>query len=106
MLYNAAGFARSLGHAVDEIARPSWMHFGIGLPDRAAVRAARDRLVADGIELVEECDEPGYFSVKCRDPDGYIVDLSWGAGTVSRVWTERRIGYAGVLTRSRSRSAR
>jgi len=27
--------------------------------------------------LVEECDEPGYFSVKCRDPDGYIVELSW-----------------------------
>jgi len=53
------------------------MRFGIGLPDRAAVRAARDRLLADGIELVEECDEPGYFSVKCRDPGGYIVEPSW-----------------------------
>jgi extradiol dioxygenase family protein len=28
-------------------------------------------------ELVEEWDEPDYVSVKCRDPDGYIVEASW-----------------------------
>jgi hypothetical protein len=22
-------------------------------------------------------DEPTYVSVKCRDPDGYIVEASW-----------------------------
>ena len=27
--------------------------------------------------LVEEWDEPTYVSVKCRDPDGYIVEVSW-----------------------------
>ena len=37
----------------------------------------RDRLVADGIELVEQWDEPDYVSVKCRDPDGHIVEASW-----------------------------
>jgi hypothetical protein len=37
----------------------------------------RDRLVSDGIELVDESDEPDYVSVKCRDPDGYIVEVSW-----------------------------
>jgi hypothetical protein len=26
--------------------------------------------------LVEECDEPDYVSVKCRDPDGYIVEAA------------------------------
>jgi catechol 2,3-dioxygenase-like lactoylglutathione lyase family enzyme len=77
MLYNAAGFALALGPTDDEIARPSWMHFGIGLPDRDAVLAMRDRLRADGVELVGEWDEPDYVSVKCRDPDGYIVELSW-----------------------------
>jgi hypothetical protein len=45
------------------------MHFGIGVPHRDAVLALRDRLSADGIELVEEWDEPEYVSVKCRDPD-------------------------------------
>ena len=53
------------------------MHFGVGLPDRAAVLALRDRLVADGIEIVESYDEPEYVSVKCRDPDGYVVEASW-----------------------------
>jgi catechol 2,3-dioxygenase-like lactoylglutathione lyase family enzyme len=76
MLYNAAGFSLALG-PYEPIARPDWMHFGQSLPDRAAVLAMRDRLRADGVELVEEWDEPDYVSVKCRDPDGYIVELSW-----------------------------
>jgi catechol 2,3-dioxygenase-like lactoylglutathione lyase family enzyme len=76
MLYNAAGFALALG-PFEPIARPDWMHFGVGLPDRDAVLALRARLAADGVELVEEWDEPGYVSVKCRDPDGYIVEASW-----------------------------
>ncbi len=45
--------------------------------DREAVRALRDRLAANGVELVEELDEPDYVSVKCRDPDGYIVEAAW-----------------------------
>lgn len=77
MLYNAAGFALALGPTEEPISRPAWMHFGIGLPDRDAVLAVRDRLAAAGIELVEEWDEPDYVSVKCRDPDGYIVEASW-----------------------------
>jgi len=27
--------------------------------------------------IIEESDEPDYVSVKCRDPDGYIVEGSW-----------------------------
>jgi catechol 2,3-dioxygenase-like lactoylglutathione lyase family enzyme len=77
MLYDAAGFALALGPAGEPIARPSWMHFGVSLPDREAVLALRDRLAADGVEVVEQWDEPDYVSVKCRDPDGYIVEASW-----------------------------
>jgi hypothetical protein len=32
---------------------------------------------ADGVPLVEEWDEPEYVSVKCRDPDGYVVEAAW-----------------------------
>lgn len=53
------------------------MHFGIRLPSRTAVLTMRDRLAADGVEMVEKWDEPEYVSVKCRDPDGYIVEASW-----------------------------
>src|SRR4051794_31805701 len=77
MLYDARGFALALGPTDEPIVRPAWMHFGVGLPDRDAVLALRDRLIADGVELVEEFDEPEYVSVKCRDPDGYIVEASW-----------------------------
>jgi catechol 2,3-dioxygenase-like lactoylglutathione lyase family enzyme len=77
MLYDAKGFALALGLAEERIAPSTWMHFGVGLPDREAVRALRDRLAADGVELVEEWDEPDYVSVKCRDPDGYIVEAAW-----------------------------
>jgi hypothetical protein len=59
------------------------MHFGVRLPDRDAVRALRDRLAADRVELVEECDEPEYVSVKCRDPDGYIVEAAWEPGPMA-----------------------
>jgi extradiol dioxygenase family protein len=44
-----------------------------------AVHALRDRLLAGGVELVGQWDEPGYVSVKCRDPDGYIVEAFWEA---------------------------
>ena len=77
MLYNAAGFALAHGPDLEQITRTSWMHFGIALPDRSAVLALRDRLAADGVDLVEEWDEPEYVSVKCRDPDGYIVEAAW-----------------------------
>ena len=77
MLCNAAGFALALRPSAEPIARPSWMHFGVGLRDRDAVLALRARLVSDDVELVEEWDEPEYVSVKCRDPDGYIVEASW-----------------------------
>lgn len=77
MLYNAEGFALALGPTDEPVSRPAWMHFGVDLPDRDAVLALRDRLIADRVELVEQWDESDYVSVKCRDPDGYIVEAAW-----------------------------
>ena len=77
MLYNADGFSLALGPTDEPVRLPSFLHFGIGLPDRGAVLAFRDRLAADGVPIVEAWDEPDYVSVKCRDPDGYVVEASW-----------------------------
>jgi len=41
------------------------------------LRAMAQRLAGDGVEIVEQWDEPDYVSVKCRDPDGHIVEFSW-----------------------------
>jgi catechol 2,3-dioxygenase-like lactoylglutathione lyase family enzyme len=65
------GFALALGGAGFE------PHFGQTLPDADAVRAMADRLRRDGLEIVEEWDEPDYASVKVRDPDGHIVEFFW-----------------------------
>ena len=80
MLYNAEDFSLALGPTDEAIRLPSFLHFGIGLPSRDAVLAFRDRLTADGIRIVEEWDEPDYVSIKCFDPDGYVVEAAWEPG--------------------------
>ena len=77
MLYDGRGFALALGPFGRPESLPPFLHFGIGLPGPDAVRAFRDRLMADGVPIVEEWDEPEYVSVKCQDPDGYVVEAAW-----------------------------
>ena len=52
-------------------------HVGVSLPDSDAVRARREELRSLGVPETEWWDEPGYVSVKVRDPDGYIVEMAW-----------------------------
>jgi catechol 2,3-dioxygenase-like lactoylglutathione lyase family enzyme len=68
----------ALGETEEPINLPAFFHFGFRAaaePDE--VRAFRDRLTGDGVEIAEFSDEPDYVSVKCRDPDGYIVEFAW-----------------------------
>ena len=54
------------------------MHFGVSLPDRDAVLALRETgWPRRASSFVEEWDEPEYVSIKCHDPDGYILEASW-----------------------------
>jgi catechol 2,3-dioxygenase-like lactoylglutathione lyase family enzyme len=77
MLYNADGFSLALGPTDDPIELPRFLHFGVHLPSPDDVRALRERLVADRVPIAEEWEEPEYVSVKCRDPDGYVVEAAW-----------------------------
>jgi catechol 2,3-dioxygenase-like lactoylglutathione lyase family enzyme len=77
MLYDADGFSLALGPTDEPIALPSFLHFGVGLPSPEAVRDFVARLKADGVPIVEEWNEPEYVSVKCADPDGYVVEAAW-----------------------------
>jgi len=56
---------------------PRFFHFERGATSPDEVRAFRDRVDADGLEIVEEWDEPDYVSVKFRDPDGYVIEVGW-----------------------------
>jgi catechol 2,3-dioxygenase-like lactoylglutathione lyase family enzyme/GNAT superfamily N-acetyltransferase len=77
MLRNRDGFSLALGQAEEAPPLPAFFHFGFELPDPQGVEALRTRLVAGGVPLVEEWHEPHYVSVKCRDPDGYVVEAAW-----------------------------
>jgi catechol 2,3-dioxygenase-like lactoylglutathione lyase family enzyme len=77
MLYNADGFSLALGPTDEPIHLPTFLHFGIHLPSRDAVRLFRDRLAADGVAILEEWEEPEYVSVKFSDPDGYVLEAAW-----------------------------
>ncbi|HET7744301.1 MAG TPA: VOC family protein [Gaiellaceae bacterium] len=77
MLYDESGFSLALGHASDPIELPPFLHFGVHASTPEDVRAFKARLEADGVPIVEEWDEPEYVSVKCRDPDGYVVEYAW-----------------------------
>ena len=77
MLYNADGFSLALGPTEEPIAFPSFLHFGIHLATAEDVRGFRGRLAADGVPILEEWEEPEYVSVKCLDPDGYVVEAAW-----------------------------
>jgi catechol 2,3-dioxygenase-like lactoylglutathione lyase family enzyme len=77
ILHDDAGFSLALGEIDGPIEMPRFFHFGRGEPSAAKVRAFRDRVEADGLEIVDWWDEPEYVSVKFRDPDGYVVEVSW-----------------------------
>lgn len=68
----------ALGETDEPIRLPSFLHFGFrSAADADEVRAFRERLAADGIELAGFWDEPDYVSVKCKDPDGYVIEFAW-----------------------------
>jgi catechol 2,3-dioxygenase-like lactoylglutathione lyase family enzyme len=72
------GVLLALAETDEALRLPSFLHFGFrAARSPAEVGAFRDRLASDGIEIVEESDEPGYVSVKCRDPDGYVIEFAW-----------------------------
>ena len=77
MLYNADGF--SLDSRADRRTEPV-----AGIPPlRRAPTEPRCRpgsatgCATDGVAIFEEWDEPEYVSVKCLDPDGYVVEAAW-----------------------------
>jgi catechol 2,3-dioxygenase-like lactoylglutathione lyase family enzyme len=78
LLSDAAGYSLALGETDEPIVLPSFLHFEFAsAPDCESVHAFASRLRTDGVEIVGEWDEPDYVSVKCRDPDGYVVEFSW-----------------------------
>ena len=73
MLYGPGDVALALGPADGRPELPAFLHFGFVYDSPEPVR----ELAAAGLDVVESWDEPGYVSVKVRDPDGYVVEAFW-----------------------------
>ncbi len=57
---------------------PSWFHFGMRMESPDAVRAKHAQLAADGVDVSTPMrDEPAIASFRCRDPDGYAIEIYW-----------------------------
>lgn len=59
-------------------------HLAIPVTDQEASRRFYERCLGFGARpsrRVEWWEEPEYVSVKCRDPDGYIVEAAWEPGS-------------------------
>jgi catechol 2,3-dioxygenase-like lactoylglutathione lyase family enzyme len=77
LMLHRGDFSLALGPTDETIDLPSFLHFGQGRDSPVDVRAFRDRLEAENVEIVGWWDEPDYVSVKFRDPDGYVVEVGW-----------------------------
>jgi catechol 2,3-dioxygenase-like lactoylglutathione lyase family enzyme len=56
-------------------ALPGTNHFGFQVADGDAVRAARERFRAAGVEETEWQDDGRFVRVQVADPDGYRVEV-------------------------------
>lgn len=77
MLRGVDRFSLALGPWEGQARLPPFLHFGFRARSPDEVRAFALRFRDDGLEIVDEWDEPDYVSVKVRDPDGYVVEVSW-----------------------------
>ena len=71
------GSHSALGEVEEEIQGPSFLHFDKDAATPDDVHALGERLKKDGVPIVGQWEEPGYVSVRFRDPDGYCVEIAW-----------------------------
>jgi catechol 2,3-dioxygenase-like lactoylglutathione lyase family enzyme len=77
IIRNADGFDLAL-HVVEHVGElPEFLHFGFGMSGPDEVRALRRLLETDGVEILEQDDEPAYVGFKAADPDGHRVEAYW-----------------------------
>src|SRR5215813_6095427 len=71
------GLDLALAPATALDAFPDWFHFGFRFERPDAVAALRARLTSDGVETTELTELPDFVVFRCRDPDGYQLEVYW-----------------------------
>lgn len=79
-LGGSSSFLLALAVDDDPAPPPPWFHFGVPLSSAAAVRDMATRMEAAGIPISKSLHEdPTFASFRCRDPDGYAIEVYWDA---------------------------
>lgn len=82
-LAGSRAFLLALMEDADPAPPPPWFHFGVPLASAAAVRDLLARMEAAAVPIAKPLfEEPEFASFRCRDPDGYAIELYWDGGMV------------------------
>ena len=57
--------------------KPGSWHFGIRLTDLADLHRIQDALEAEGVETFDHMRQDTMVTFKCKDPDGYTIEIYW-----------------------------
>ncbi len=90
-LAGSRAFLLALMADADPAPPPPWFHFGVPLASAAAVRELLARMETAGVPIAKSLyEDPAFASFRCRDPDGYAIELYWDGGAVDPASTARR----------------
>ena len=77
-LRDGAGMDLALAAAAKADPMPPWFHFGFRLDSPEAVEALHSAMAQDGVPIADPLTtEEGVTSFRCRDPDGYLIEVYW-----------------------------
>jgi catechol 2,3-dioxygenase-like lactoylglutathione lyase family enzyme len=77
-LTDESGFDLALMDDASPQTMPPWFHFGFRPGTGAAVVALHDRMTKAGVPMVRRLyQDESMVSFRCRDPDGYAIEVYW-----------------------------
>jgi len=84
-LGGSRSFLLALVAEEDPAPLPSWFHLGVPLTSAAVVRDFLTRMESAGVPIAKPLyEDPTFASFRCRDPDGYAIEIYWDATMPNR----------------------
>lgn len=85
---------------------PDWVqHIAFKMPDRESMQAVRDRLEADGIDVIGPTDHTLFESIYFFDPNGHRIELAVDTSTPDMLGRLSEVKWAMLEEWSRTRRA-
>lgn len=77
-LRGSRDFLLALMDDADPAPPPPWFHFGVAMPSLDALRALHASMQQASVPIAKPWyEEERVASFRCRDPDGYPVEIYW-----------------------------